>query len=62
VSRRFLSVDPPDLSLWPTARGLSRLWREQWRLVTIGLVCAFIYSGLSIAIPIVIRHAIDYFI
>ena len=25
----------------------------------IGLSCAFVYSGLSIAIPIVIRHAID---
>jgi ATP-binding cassette, subfamily B, bacterial len=59
VSKRFLSVDPPDLSLWPTAKGLGRLWREQWRLVTVGLVCAFFYSGLSLAIPIVIRHAID---
>jgi ABC-type multidrug transport system fused ATPase/permease subunit len=52
-------VDPPDLSLWPTAKGLGRLWREQWRLVLVGLCCAFVYSGLSIAIPIVIRHAID---
>jgi ATP-binding cassette subfamily B protein len=59
VSKRFLSVDPPDLSLWPTAKGLARLWREQWRLVTVGLVCAFVYSGLSLAIPIVVRHAID---
>ena len=59
MSKRFLSVDPPDLSLWPTAKGLARLWREQWRLVTVGLVCAFVYSGLSLAIPIVVRHAID---
>jgi ABC-type multidrug transport system fused ATPase/permease subunit len=59
VSRRFLSVDPPDLGLWPTAKGLARLWREQGRLVVLGLVCAFAYSGLSLAIPIVIRHAID---
>jgi ABC-type multidrug transport system fused ATPase/permease subunit len=59
VSRRSLSVAPPDLSLWPTARGLARLWREQGRLVVLGLVCAFAYSGLSLAIPIVIRHAID---
>jgi len=59
VSRRFLSVDPPDLGLWPTAKGLARQWQEQWRLVTVGLVCAFVYSGLSLAIPIVIRHAID---
>jgi ATP-binding cassette, subfamily B, bacterial len=59
VSRRSLSVDPPDLGLWPTAKGLGRLWREQKGLVVLGLVCAFVYSGLSIAIPIVIRHAID---
>ncbi len=54
-----LHVDPPDLGLVQTARGLSRLWRAEWRLVTGGLICAFIYSGLSLAIPIVIRHAID---
>jgi ABC-type multidrug transport system fused ATPase/permease subunit len=59
VSRRSLSVDPPDHGLWPTAKGLGRLWREQKDLVVLGLVCAFAYSGLSIAIPIVIRHAID---
>ena len=59
VTRRSLSVDPPDLGFWPTTKGLARLWREQKRLVVIGLTCAFIYSGLSIAIPIVIRHAID---
>ena len=59
VSRRSLSVDPPDLGLWPTAKGLAGLWREQKRLVIIGLTCALIYSGLSLAIPIVIRHAID---
>jgi len=59
VSRRSLSVEPPDLSLWPTAKGLSRLWREQWRLVAVGLACAFAYTGLSLAIPIIVRHAID---
>jgi ABC-type multidrug transport system fused ATPase/permease subunit len=59
VSRRSLSVDPPDLGFWPTAKGLAGLWREQKRLVIFGLTCAFIYSGLSLAIPIVIRHAID---
>jgi ABC-type multidrug transport system fused ATPase/permease subunit len=52
-------VDPPDLGLWPTAKGLARLWREQGRLVLLGLGCAFVYSGLALAIPIVIRHAID---
>jgi ATP-binding cassette, subfamily B, bacterial len=59
VSRRSLSVDPPDLGLWPTAKGLARLWREQRKLVLLGLACALVYSGLSLAIPIVIRHAID---
>jgi ABC-type multidrug transport system fused ATPase/permease subunit len=59
VSRRSLTVDPPDLALWPTAKGLARLWREQGRLVLLGLACALVYSGLSLAIPIVIRHAID---
>ena len=54
-----LNVEPPDLGLVETARGLSRLWRGEWRLVTGGLICAFVYSGLSLAIPIVIRHAID---
>jgi len=42
VSKRFLSVDPPDLSFWPTTKGLARLWREQWRLVSVGLACAFV--------------------
>jgi ABC-type multidrug transport system fused ATPase/permease subunit len=59
VSRRALSVDPPDLGLWPTIKGLAGLWREQKRLVLLGLGCAFVYTGLSLAIPIVIRHAID---
>ncbi len=40
-------------------KGLARLWREQARLVIVGLSCAFVYTGLSLAIPIVVRHAID---
>ena len=59
MSRRSLSVDPPDLGLWPTVKGLGRLWREQQRLVALGLACALVYSGVALAIPIVIRHAID---
>jgi len=59
VSRRSLAVDPPDLALWPTAKGLARLWREQGRLVLLGLGCALVYSALALSIPIVIRHAID---
>ena len=53
------SVDPPDYPAWPTARRLLALWWEQRRLVIFGLVCAFFYTGLSLAIPIVVRHAID---
>ncbi len=56
---RPLHVDPPDLGLRATTRGLARLWRAESRLVVVGLVCAFVYSALSLAIPIVIRHAID---
>jgi ABC-type multidrug transport system fused ATPase/permease subunit len=59
VSGPHLSVDPPDLGTVATAKGLARLWREQAGLVIVGLVCAFIYTGLSLAIPIVVRHAID---
>jgi ATP-binding cassette, subfamily B, bacterial len=59
VTRRALSVDPPDLGLWETAKGLAGLWREQKRLVLLGLACALVYSGLSLTIPIVVRHAID---
>ncbi len=59
MTRRALSVDPPDLGLWPTIKGLAGLWREQKQLVLLGLGCAFVYTGLSLAIPIVVRHAID---
>jgi ATP-binding cassette subfamily B protein len=53
-------VDPPDLGLWPTTKGLARLWREQGQLVLVGLGCALVYSTLSLAIPIVVQHAIDH--
>ena len=59
MSRRPLSVDPPDLGLWETIKGLARLWREQRALVVVGLVCAFAYSAISLGIPIVVQHAID---
>ena len=52
-------MDPADLGFLPTVKGLARLWREQSRLVLVGLACAFVYSGISLAIPIVIQHAID---
>jgi ABC-type multidrug transport system fused ATPase/permease subunit len=54
-----LQVDPPDLGFLATSSRLLRVWREQWRLVAIGLACALATTGLSLAIPILIRHAID---
>src|SRR5438128_1753800 len=55
-----VQVDPPDLGFFPTAVRLLRVWREQWRLVLVGLLCAMATTGLSLTIPILIRHAIDY--
>ena len=52
-------VDPPDLTLWPTLRHLFPLWRAQWRPVLLGLSCAFVFTGLSLAIPILIQRTID---
>ena len=52
-------VDPPDLKLWPTLRHLYPLWRAQWRLVLIGLTCALAFTGLSLAIPILVQRTID---
>jgi ABC-type multidrug transport system fused ATPase/permease subunit len=53
------TVEPPDYPFGATAKGLLRLWLAQWRLVLLGLACAFGYSSLSLTIPILIRHAID---
>ena len=53
------NVDPPDLGLWPTLRHLFPLWKAQWRLVTVGLICALIFTALSLAIPILIQRTID---
>ena len=53
------SVDPPDLTLWPTLRHLYPLWRAQWRLVAFGLVCALAFTGLSLAIPVLIQRTVD---
>src|SRR5207249_4155018 len=51
---------PPDYALWPTMRRLLRLWREQWRLVALGLACAVAYATISLTIPILIARAIDH--
>jgi ABC-type multidrug transport system fused ATPase/permease subunit len=53
------SVDPPDLPFWATLRRLYPLWRAQWRLVALGLVCAFAFTGLSLTIPILVQRTID---
>src|SRR4051794_9559591 len=55
----MLSVDPSDLPLRPTMRRLLALWREEWRLVALGLACALAYTGLSLAIPLLTQRAID---
>jgi ABC-type multidrug transport system fused ATPase/permease subunit len=55
-----VQVDPPDLGFVATARRLLQVWSEQWRLVSIGLACALVTTGLSLSIPLLIRHAIDY--
>lgn len=53
------SVDPPDLPLRPTLRRLYPLWREQWRLALVALALAFVFTGLSLLIPILVSKTID---
>ena len=53
------SVDPPDLPLRPTLRRLAPLWWEQRRLAALGLVCAFVFTGLSLLIPVLVQRVID---
>ncbi len=50
---------PEDYPLRPTVRRLRVLWWQERRLVLIGLGCALAYTGLSLAIPILIQRAID---
>ena len=50
---------PPDLSFGTTLRHLLVLWREEWRLGAVGLACAFLFTAVALAIPIVIQRAID---
>jgi ABC-type multidrug transport system fused ATPase/permease subunit len=51
--------DPEDYPLRPTVRRLTVLWWEERRFVLIALGCALAYTGLSLAIPILIQRAID---
>jgi len=53
------TVDPPDLPVRATLRRLLPLWWEQRRLVGLGLACALIFTGLSIAIPVLTKFVID---
>jgi ABC-type multidrug transport system fused ATPase/permease subunit len=53
------TVDPPDLATRPTLRRLYPLWREQRRLVAVGLVCALAFTGLSLAIPLLTKRVVD---
>lgn len=52
-------VDPVDLPLRGTLRRLYPLWREQGRLVIVGLSCALVYTGLSLLIPVLVQRTID---
>ena len=51
--------DPPPYGLRVTAGRLVHVWRDQRRLSLIGLAYAFVYSLLSLAIPLLIAVAID---
>ncbi|MBA2331286.1 MAG: ABC transporter ATP-binding protein [Actinobacteria bacterium] len=53
------TVDPPDLAVRPTLGRLFPLWWEQRRLVGLGLACALVFTGLSIAIPVLTKFVID---
>jgi ABC-type multidrug transport system fused ATPase/permease subunit len=52
-------VAPPDLGVRETAVRLARVGREQWRLSALGLGLAFLYTVLSIIIPLLVARAID---
>jgi ABC-type multidrug transport system fused ATPase/permease subunit len=53
------TVDPPDLPLWQTVRHLVPLWWAERRLVSLGLVCALAFTGLTLMIPIIVQRTID---
>ncbi|MGH2842630.1 MAG: ABC transporter transmembrane domain-containing protein, partial [Solirubrobacteraceae bacterium] len=57
--RHTEDYNPPPYGLLLTARRLLGVWREQRRLSLIGLLYAFVYSGLSLAIPWLVARAID---
>jgi len=53
-------LNPDDYAIWPTTQRLLHLWREQWRLVVLGLACALGYTSISLTIPILVARAIDH--
>ena len=53
------AFDPPPYGLARTARRLGDVWQEQRHLSIVGLVYAFFYCVLSLAIPLLIATAID---
>jgi ABC-type multidrug transport system fused ATPase/permease subunit len=54
------AYDPPDLTFRPTARGLFRLWADEWRLASLGLVAALGVTITTLAIPLLVQRAIDH--
>ena len=55
----MIQVDPQDYPPWPTVRRLIPLWWGERSLVLLALVCAFVYTSLSLGIPVLIQRAID---
>ena len=60
MPERANPVDPPDLGLLPTLRRLLKLWRAEWRLGAFGLSLAFVYTLISITIPLLMQQAVDH--
>jgi ABC-type multidrug transport system fused ATPase/permease subunit len=60
MPERANPVDPPDLGLLPTFRRLLRLWWAERRLGGLGLALAFVYTLISITIPILMQRAVDH--
>ncbi len=54
------AYNPPDLTFRPTARGLFRLWRDEWRLASLGLLAALGVTITTLAIPWLVQRAIDH--
>jgi ATP-binding cassette, subfamily B, bacterial len=51
--------DPPDLGVRETVARLARVGAEQWRVSALGLALAFLYTLLTVAIPLLVARVID---